>query len=100
MYPTLLDTKTGKKVDAKEFDSSFFWWADGNGSCDCNRAIAMGDDVDDEMTSQFGEGVCFGCTRIIAVDVHGDLEGLSKAEVLAEMNSEYPDELIKAHLEI
>lgn len=95
MYPTLLDTKTGKTVDAESMDSSLFWWADGNGSCDCNRAIAMGDDVDDEMTEQFGDGECFGCTRIIAIDVHGDLEGMTKKEILEEMNGEYPNELRK-----
>lgn len=93
MYPTLLDTKTGKTAVAKSMDSSLFWWAEGNGSCDCNRSIAIGDDVDDEMTEQFGEGLCFGYTRIVAIDVHGDFEGMTKKEILEEMNSEYPDEL-------
>ncbi|MCP5018898.1 MAG: hypothetical protein GY938_27020 [Ketobacter sp.] len=37
---TILDTETGKK---KNIDSAFsaYWWAEGNGSCDCNRAIEM-----------------------------------------------------------
>lgn len=93
MYPTLLDTKTGKTVTAKDMDSSLFWWIDGNGSCDCNRAIAFGDDVEEEMTAGFGEGCCFGCSRIIAVDVHGDLEGVSKEQIIKEMNDEYPETL-------
>lgn len=93
MYPTLLDTKTGKRVIAKGMDYSLFWWTEGNGSCDCNRAIAIGNDVENEMTIEFGAGCCFGNSRIVAIDVHGDLEGISKEQILREMNDEYPETL-------
>ena len=49
MQITILDTKTGnKKVIETKF--SPFWWAEGNGSCDCNRAIEM--DCDEEFDGE------------------------------------------------
>ena len=30
-----------------EIGPSRYWWEEGNGSCDCNRAIAFGDIQDD-----------------------------------------------------
>jgi hypothetical protein len=98
MYPTLLDTETGQKVDAAKMDCSLFWWAEGNGSCDCNRAICLGEDIVDELTKKFGEHVCYGSERIIAIDVHGDLEGRTKDEALEEINESYPEELVARHL--
>lgn len=35
MIPTFFDLRTGKT--AKGDNMSFFWWTEGNGSCDCNR---------------------------------------------------------------
>ena len=93
MYPILLDTKTGKTFEAKKMEASLFWWADGNGSCDCNRAIVGGEEIVDELDGVFGIGTCYGCKRIVAIDVKGDLEGVTKKKVLEEMNSEYPEEL-------
>ena len=95
MYPTLLDTKTGKTAIASDTDRSVFWWSEGNGSCDCNRALCIGEDVVNELEEQFGTNVCCGCTRIVAIDVHGDLEGLTKEEVLENLNSDYPENLRK-----
>jgi hypothetical protein len=95
MYPTLLDTKTGKTVVAENMDCNVFWWTEGNGSCDCNRAICIGEDVVDELEAEFGEHVCCGYNRIVAIDIHGDLEGLTKDEVLEDLNSEYPEDLQK-----
>lgn len=46
--------------------------------------------VDSDMDDSF----CDGCKRILAIDVHGDLEGVAKKEILAELNSGYPDKLI------
>lgn len=94
MYPTLLDTKTGQSVVASDKDFSVYWWTEGNGSCDCNRALVFGDEVIEELEAEFGEDVCCGCRRIVATDVHGDLEGFTKQQVLAEMNQDYPDELM------
>lgn len=104
IYPTLLDTETGETRGASQF-KGWFWWAEGNGSCDCNRAIIF--DKEDEMEARFPPpdgvpddcGVCFGCTRFIAVDVHGDLEGMSKAQILEDMNSEYPEELVRRYVQ-
>lgn len=95
MYPTLLDIKTGKTVTAKDSESSVFWWTEGNGSCDCNRAAEFDDDIYDEIAQQFEENVCFGCHRIVAIDAHGDLESCSKEDVLEWMNDGYPDNLRK-----
>lgn len=89
MYPTLLDVKTGETAIAYKMDSSLFWWADGNGSCDCNRAHAFSDELHDELERKHGEHCCFGSERLIVIDVHGDLEGISKEDVIAKMNSSY-----------
>ncbi len=93
MYPTLLDTKTGETVIADKYlwDRDFFWWSEGNGSCDCNRSIAMKNGSREELTEKFGDGMCVGCHRIIVIDIHGDLEGMTKAKIITKMNSEYPN---------
>lgn len=39
--PLILDTETGQIE--RGFDGmGGLWWAEGNGSCDCNRAICFG----------------------------------------------------------
>lgn len=99
MIPTFLDLRTGKT--AKGDDASFFWWTEGNGSCDCNRAIAFGVEVRAQMYAQF-PGVCCGCKRFVAIDVEGDLEydelyrgGIltevphTKEQCLIALNAEY-----------
>lgn len=61
MHTTLLDTITGQQIEAPDWSSCVFWWTEGNGACDCNRALAMGcEDLEDK------EGdveVCLGYTR-------------------------------------
>jgi hypothetical protein len=92
MIPTFLDLRTGKT--AKSDDMSVFWWTEGNGACDCKRAIAFGlRHLDGEV------GFCLGYKRFIAIDVEGDLEydedhdgkrtTHTKEQVLTAMNSEY-----------
>lgn len=93
MYPKLLDTKTGNTVEAVDFDANFFWWSEGSGSCDCNRSLAFSEDLHSELEQQFGRNICFGSARIIVVDVFGGLEGMTKKDVIEEMNSSYPKEL-------
>lgn len=93
MYPTLLDTKTGRIVVASDKEYPVDWWTEGGGSCDCNRALVFGDEVVEELEAQFGEDVCCGCTRIVATDVHGNLEGFTKQQILSDMNRDYPDGL-------
>lgn len=84
MIPTFLDLRTGKT--AKGSDMSVFWWTEGNGACDCNRARAFPGVTD--LT--WREGYCYGTKRFVAIDVEGDLEDApSKEHVLEVMNSEY-----------
>lgn len=90
MIPVLLDTATGERRTADGFDFSVYWWTEGNGSCDCNRAIVFGRPV--------RMGICSGYVRFLAVDVTGDLEGWNKGDVLAEMNRDYPAELLAQYM--
>jgi hypothetical protein len=39
---------------------------------------------------QSHQSYCYGCTRFIAVDVEGDFECMTKDELLAAMNRDYP----------
>ena len=83
MKLTYFDIKTGKTYKG-EFDWSLFSWSKGNGSCDCNRSIECG------IKEEFGDpDRCFGSTRLIAVDIDGDLEGHTKEEALSFINESY-----------
>jgi hypothetical protein len=94
----ILDTVTGERVKTKA-NHSPYWWAEGNGSCDCNR----GDRFDlDETAWPDGHvtvpdcsgGLCSGAKRFLIVAVEGDMGGYE----LWEFNEEYPPELIEEHL--
>lgn len=87
MKITLLDTKTGLTKEHSD-DSDAWWWYEGNGSCDCNRALYIG--VYEDIPEEFTE--CSGCKRflIIACD--------DKTYTLQELNENYPAELLKKHL--
>ncbi len=104
MKVTLLDTKTGERRNCSDWPAetefSVYWWLEGNGSCDCNRAHAFdrqGEDHGEEQRHVLGlaKNVCLGCTRWLIVDVGGDLEGMTRDQVLAEANSGYPKNLKK-----
>lgn len=105
MIPTFFDLRTGRT--AKGDDQSVYWWTEGNGACDCNRAIHF-EGVAEEMWKQQHadkpelkewQSLCYGCKRFIAIDVEGDLnsydyEGknpvlMTKEQILIAMNSEY-----------
>lgn len=105
MIPTFLDLRTGKTAQGS--DESVYWWTEGNGSCDCNRATHF-DGADEEMDAAMRkehpeleewQDLCYGCKRFIAIDVTGDLNsydhnGLNpqpntKEQILIAMNSEY-----------
>ena len=96
IYPSLLDTKTGELIIATEMTSSLFWWADGNGSCDCNRAILFNKEQEVHKELAIDENHCLGHTRFIVVDVHGDFADLkiTKQQAIEEMNGCYPQELL------
>lgn len=108
MKVTLLDAKTGERRDCSNFcdetDFGVYWWCEGNGSCDCNRALAFdrgeGEDHSEEQRLALGleENCCFGAERWLIVDVSGDLEEMTREEVLAMANSDYPPELVAKHM--
>lgn len=58
---TILDIKTGQTKECHGWTE--LWWTEGNGSCDCNRAIFMGH-------HHLG-GVCLGCNRYLIIKVNG-----------------------------
>ncbi|KWN04823.1 hypothetical protein WT83_30475 [Burkholderia territorii] len=97
MRTTILDTVTGEcKHVAAEWDGDVFWWTEGNGSCDCNRAIAMGHE---DVTNAVGDQeVCLGHARFLVIDVCGDLEGHDKADVITQANAGYPADMVTRHL--
>lgn len=82
----LLDTQTGKtRVIYKEFDA--FWWAEGNGSCDCNRKIFFYDeDIDIKQKH------CTGTKRFLITEID------SIEYTLNEFNYDYPEELKNKYL--
>lgn len=53
---------TGEYCNQEEY-----WWKEGNGSCDCNRAIFAGVE-----TSVLGSSICKGCKRFIITRVDGE----------------------------
>lgn len=94
----LLDTKT--KQTATYEGGNLFWWAEGNGSCDCNRVIPFGKAVEEELENEVnGCGVCFGHNRFLAIDIivddDKDVAAIAKNIKLEQINQRYPKELIE-----
>lgn len=84
MIVTYLDLHTGKRVSQRGI--SRFDLCENNWSCDCNRALAFGNEVPD--------GYCVGSHRYIAIDVRAEsaeeLCNMGDAtEVLKEANESY-----------
>jgi len=75
---TILDTVTGEKRTTTDDDWSGYFWSEGNGSCDCNRA------------REFGIVSGCGSNRFLIVGVSGTIE---EEYLYNDMNSNYPDEL-------
>lgn len=93
LTPTIKDIVTGNTAKLR-FSASLFWWAEGNGSCDCNRdEFPPDDDVDDnEPGPVLGESLC-ASERFIVIDVESDdgpIDDATKALLIAEMNQGYP----------
>ena len=86
MRAHVLDTQTG---EIKVKDGIRSWeWACNNWSCDCNRELLFGHDTND--------GICIGSHRYLVIGAEmnsPDDYGYS----LYELNSEYPDGLLKKH---
>jgi hypothetical protein len=85
MKPTLLDTETGERREScSDFDD--YWWAEGNGACDCNRRLLFGLSEDPSR-----ENTCEGCHRFLIVTAD------KSAYSLRELNEGYPEELLRQH---
>lgn len=87
MIPIFKDLVTGAVEQGRE--RAVDYWQEGNGSCDCNRAIAFGVEVDDEMARSRKRGICWGSHRFVVVAVRGDLEGYTANEAIAMANETY-----------
>lgn len=82
MIVTLLDTETLQtKETGDDFDA--YWWAEGNGSCDCNRSLQMGVIVDRD-----DEFICRGAKRFLITAASDNQYSLR------EYNDDYPLELL------
>lgn len=82
MYPTILDTVTGdiKACIGGTPEFSVFWWTEGNGSCDCNRYVAMG----------YTEANPCTWSRFLIIGAKGNLEEETEEEIVRMANSAYP----------
>jgi hypothetical protein len=88
VHVRLLDTETGERVWSNdEFKNGFiaFWWAEGNGSCDCNRRYVF------DIECAPDERYCIGAKRFLICNVVGDTGGYT----LRDFNADYPVELRK-----
>ena len=83
MIATIQDTATGKTRVVPGYSSD--WWADGNGSCDCNRELGF---VESRPT-----GTCLGNRRYLIVRATFDDE--ERRYTLRELNEGYPEALLK-----
>jgi len=89
----ILDTETGERVKLPP-DHSPYWWAEGNGSCDCNRRLLAFPDLDDAAFEAGEEQGCIGSKRFLIVATEGDTAGCT----LWGFNTWYPTELAEKHL--
>jgi hypothetical protein len=95
MYVTILDTETGETREST-YPSTLFWWSDGNGGCDCNRALLFGEEVDSEHRRKLGidDDNCLGSRRFLAVNLRDPEPSiLTKNDLLHEINSWYDQAL-------
>ena len=94
---TLLDTKTGDRYEGPPGWTAY-WWADGNGSCDCNRDVGSPETLAADAAwmadglTDAGDDVDHACVsvRYLVVAVDPMPEGYT----LADFNRGYPRDLI------
>ena len=82
MIVTIKDLRTGETAVQEGFGG--YYWAEGNGSCDCNRELLFGNVSEARH--------CIGSNRYLiikAVDEDHD-EPLNIPYTLEELNSDYP----------
>jgi hypothetical protein len=89
MKVTILDTQTGEtRVDER---MSGWWWAYGNGCCDCNRELQFRDHDEDNNPC------CLGEHRYLITKAEPNGQEMDFNEghpfTIAELNEYYPQEL-------
>ena len=82
---SVLDTATSERRTSSDWPR--YWWTDGNGACDCNRAMLFDDSEDDD--DEAGCGICKGCHRYLVV--------ATSAGPLSDYNAGYLEDLVKRH---
>jgi hypothetical protein len=94
---TLVDTVTGRVTVVTEPACDATWWAEGNGSCDCNRALLTDSGLYEALVGApqadpclSWQRTCLGHQRFVVVALTGT-EGLYS---LAELNAGYPADTI------
>jgi hypothetical protein len=90
MIVTLKDLVTGEI--ATDSGGDIWEYTEGNWSCDCNRCLSFGKELELKLVQQHGRGYCFGNERIIVIDLveeDGDFEGYPKEDLISEMNRGY-----------
>lgn len=98
MTVKILDLQTGK-IHESTIGYTVSWWGEGNGSCDCNRCVDL-PQIEAELTSKHGEGVCFGNKRFLIIDIlNNGCDNIGeKKDAIAFMNREYPSSLLSEYL--
>ena len=89
----LKDTVTNRIHETGD-DCDDYYWAEGNGSCDCNRSAMMGVDIGEPH----GKGICKGRHRFLIVDTDSRKDAVSKMDELLWMNEGYPQGLVLSNL--
>lgn len=84
MKVTLLDTQTGKTLEVSN-EANAFWWAHGNGCCDCNRSLLM------EVETGLPDNICEGKHRFLIIASNNN------ECTLQQLNAGYPTGLLKKH---
>ena len=100
MIVTILDLETGETATTED-QTTPYQWAEGNWSCDCNRARYFGDAVDEEMDRRMREehpdllphqSYCYGAKRFLVVSPLV-FEDENNVYTIEEVNGDYPKEL-------
>ena len=84
---TILDTETGETVcsgDTHFANRNYYYWAEGNGSCDCNRELVFPDGRETPA------GRCLGEKRYLIIK--------ASAGNLDYLNQSYPQGLVDRYL--
>ena len=98
MVVTFIDKITGRTGKSK-YPFGIWWWAEGNGSCDCNRSSCF-EGLHEELEDKHGEGVCFGLERCFAIDVEDHLDQSVEQALVAFNNDVYEPYKLKTKEDI